>query len=143
MSRKISIVEGNTNSKDNVRVLMVKGEKGEKGFSPTLTVIKKNGVATITITDEKSTKSIQISDGELSKEMVIDNLTSAIMDQPLSANQGKVLKTLLDAKANSSDVYSKNDTDNLLSAKQATVLSGTNAPSSSLGEDGDVYLQYS
>ena len=28
---KITIVEGNSNDKDNVRVIMVKGEKGEQG----------------------------------------------------------------------------------------------------------------
>lgn len=31
MSTKLTIVEGNSNDKDNVRVIMVKGEKGEKG----------------------------------------------------------------------------------------------------------------
>lgn len=33
---KMIIIEGNSNDKDNVRVIMVKGEKGEKGDTPDL-----------------------------------------------------------------------------------------------------------
>ena len=64
---KLTIVEGNSNDKDNVRAIMVKGEKGEKGDN-----------------------------GEITYSDVVDNLTSTEIQKPLSANQGKVLKELID-----------------------------------------------
>ena len=67
MSR-LTIVEGNSNDKDNVRVIMVKGEKGEKGDN-----------------------------GEITYSDVVDNLTSTETQKPLSAKQGKILKGLIDA----------------------------------------------
>ena len=62
---KITIIEGNSNDKDNVRAYMVKGEKGDQG--------------------------------DLNNGDIIDNLTSSATDKVLSANQGKVLKNLIDA----------------------------------------------
>lgn len=62
MSRLV-IVEGNSNDKDNVRLLIVKGEKGADGVSPTVTTSKENGIATISITDKNGTKSVSVSDG--------------------------------------------------------------------------------
>lgn len=58
---KMTIIEGNSNDKDNTRVFMV---KGEKGFSPTVTISKTAGVTTITITDVEGTHTAQINDGE-------------------------------------------------------------------------------
>lgn len=92
MSR-LTIVEGNSNNKDNVRAIMVKGEKGE---ASTIDVSKTDGVATVTVNDNRGTQTVQVRDGELTKENVIDNLTSTLTDQPLSANQGKQLKGLID-----------------------------------------------
>lgn len=66
MSRFV-IVEGNNNDKDNVRAIMVKGEKGAKGDN-----------------------------GEITYSDVVDNLTSSSSQLPLSANQGNVLKGLID-----------------------------------------------
>ena len=40
---------------------------------------------------------------------VVDDLTSTSTNYPLSAKQGKELKTLIDSKANVTDVYSKSD----------------------------------
>jgi len=64
---KITIVEGNSNDKDNVRAIMVKGEKGEKGDN-----------------------------GEITYSDVVDNLESTSTQYPLSANQGRQLKDLVD-----------------------------------------------
>lgn len=56
------------------------------------------------------------------------------------------INNLLNAKANTSDVYiksevyNKTDSDNKYQPK---VLSGTSNPSSSLGNNGDIYFQYS
>ena len=61
---KITIIEGNSNEKDNTRAYMVKGEKGEQG--------------------------------DLNHNDIIDNLTSTATNKVLSANQGKVLKNLVD-----------------------------------------------
>lgn len=140
---QINIAENGIDNSSNVKVFMLKGEKGDPGVSPILTVTKSNGVATISITDADGTKSIQISDGEMTKAMVINNLLSDITDQPLSAYQGKLLKEMIDNKANTSDVYSKTDIDDLLDTKQNIALSGTSDPTNDLGTDGDIYLQYS
>lgn len=65
---KMIIVEGNSNDKDNTRVFMVKGEKGDMG--------------------------------DLNHNDIVDNLTSTATNKVLSANQGKVLKNLIDANTN-------------------------------------------
>ena len=48
-------------------------------------------------------------DKKVDKTDIVDNLTSADIDKPLSANQGKVLKDEVDLKANDSDVVKKTD----------------------------------
>ena len=56
---------------------------------------------------------------------VIDNLKSTDTDKPLSANQGKALKDLVDTKVNKSDVVNNltsTDTDKPLSANQGKIL---------------------
>lgn len=54
---------------------------------------------------------------------VQDNLTSTATDQSLSANQGKVLKGLVDGKANSSHTHN-----NIVSRGSVTAESGTTRP---------------
>lgn len=54
MSTKMTIIEGNSSDKDNVRVLMVKGETGN---SPTLNVLSNENIVTITATDDEGTTS--------------------------------------------------------------------------------------
>lgn len=92
-----------------------------------------------------------------------NNLTTTNSGYALDARQGKELKDLIDAitvPTKVSDLtndsgYITNSVSNLtnyttttnlttlLGNKQNTVLSGTSAPTSSDGEDGDIYLQYS
>lgn len=49
---KITIIEGNSNDKDNTRAFMVKGEKGEKGDANTLSIgtVEETETASATIT---------------------------------------------------------------------------------------------
>ena len=61
---KMTIIEGNSNDKDNVRALMVKGEAGQDGVSPTASVSKTGKVSTLTVTDATGTTSTTINDGE-------------------------------------------------------------------------------
>lgn len=61
---KITIIEGNSNDKDNTRIYMVKGETGDDGISPTIDVSKTDGVTTLTIEDAEGTKTATIADGE-------------------------------------------------------------------------------
>ena len=60
---KMTIIEGNSNDKDNVRAYMVKGESGDDGISPIIETSKTGGVTTITITDAEGTKDAEIEDG--------------------------------------------------------------------------------
>lgn len=62
MSR-LTIIEGNTNEKDNVRTFFGKAEKGDDGVSPEASVTKSNGIATITIKDANGTTNASIEDG--------------------------------------------------------------------------------
>ena len=60
---KLTIIEGNSNDKDNVRALMVKGEPGTDGISPSANVSKSGDVATITVTDKDGTTTTTLRDG--------------------------------------------------------------------------------
>lgn len=62
MSR-LTIVEGNSNDKDNVRVLITKGEKGADGVSPIVKTQKQDGVAEINIEDAEGVKTAYVKDG--------------------------------------------------------------------------------
>lgn len=63
MSSKMTIIEGNSNDKDNVRAYMVKGEPGDDGVSPTITPSKSGSQTTLTIVDGEGTKQAVIDDG--------------------------------------------------------------------------------
>ena len=56
---KITIIEGNSNDKDNTRAYMV---KGEKGVSPTVSIEEDTGKVDITITDYTGAHTTEISD---------------------------------------------------------------------------------
>lgn len=58
---KMTILEGNSNDKDNVKAYMV---KGEPGVSPTIDVSKEDGVTTLTIEDAEGTHTATIADGD-------------------------------------------------------------------------------
>lgn len=60
---KITIIEGNSNDKDNVRAYMVKGEPGDDGVSPNLTVQRNNKTVTVTATDTEGTTTATVEDG--------------------------------------------------------------------------------
>lgn len=62
MSR-LTIIEGNSNDKDNVRVLIVKGEQGADGISPIIEAIREGKIVTLNIEDAEGTKSISVEDG--------------------------------------------------------------------------------
>lgn len=83
---KVTIVDGNeeielsTAPKENIKAFMVKGEPGSDGVSPTVSVSKTDGTATINITDKDGTKSTSIDDGfspivDVSKENRVTTLT--------------------------------------------------------------------
>lgn len=117
---KIVVIEGNSNDKDNVRIFMVKGEKGYSAYD---LYVKHGGTLTEeewldaflnadnfyaksevdnliddtlasyydkTEVDEKVGEKVSITD-------IVDDLVSTDTDKPLSANQGKELKGLIDS----------------------------------------------
>lgn len=99
---KMIIIEGNSNDKDNVRAYMVKGEQGKSAYD----LYKENGG---TLTEEQwldefinaenfynKTESDTLLGAKVNTADIKDNLTSTDTDKPLSANQGKVLKDLVD-----------------------------------------------
>ena len=60
---KITIIEGNSSDKDQVRNYMVKGERGDDGVSPTFETSKTGDTATITITDVEGEHEVELKDG--------------------------------------------------------------------------------
>lgn len=62
MSR-ITIIEGNTNEKDNVRTFFGKAEKGNDGVSPIVNVTRSNKIVTISVVDAEGEKSASVQDG--------------------------------------------------------------------------------
>lgn len=61
---KMTILEGNSNDKDNVRAFMVKGEKGDPGVSPTFKTRRTARGGIIEITDVEGTEELELYDGE-------------------------------------------------------------------------------
>ena len=97
---KVTIVDLNPNDKEQVRNYMTKGERGYSAYE----LYVQNGG---TLTEEEWLDAFLNADNYYNKSevkgLVIDDLTSTVTDQPLSANQGKVLKGLVD------NVYTKGD----------------------------------
>lgn len=60
---KITIIEGNSNDKDNERIFMLKGESGKDGVSPSASVSKTGNISTLTVTDAEGTTVTDIEDG--------------------------------------------------------------------------------
>ena len=83
---KMTIIEGNSNDKDNVRAYMVKGEKGYSAYD----LYVQHG-------------------GTLTEEQWLD----AFLNADNYYNKSET-DTLLDEKANSSDVYTKSEVDDLV-----------------------------
>ena len=81
-----------------------------------VTYIKNNK----SLIDGVTTSKVSISD-------IVDNLTSEITSKPLSANQGVVIKALIDAlaasKADASAVYSKEEAEDMVDSKIAGISS--------------------
>lgn len=141
--------------------------KGQDGFSPTAKVTKEGNVTTITITDKNGTTSAELFDyvskleagsnvtitSDAANEKIIisstdtwrgiqDNLTSTSTTDSLSANQGKILKGLVDQKAESSHkhddrYYTEVEIDAKLSDKANS--SHTHTPSSIGAADNITY----
>lgn len=84
-----------------------------------------------------------LNDGKINVADIVDDCDTDDATKVLSAKQGKRLMdwctSLYRSKANVEDIYDKDECDDIFQTK---VLSGTANPTSSLGNDGDVYFQY-
>lgn len=127
---KMIIVEGNSNYKDNTRNYFVKGERGYSAYE----LYVQNGG---TLTEEEwlneflnadnfynKSETDDLLDDKINITDIVDNVNSTATNKPLSANQGKELKDLVDGKADSSttldgygitDAYTKSEIDTELS----------------------------
>ena len=75
----------------------------------------KNILYPVTTTDNVDGLDTELA-GKVDKTSIVDNLTSADTDKPLSAKQGKTLKGLVDGKASMTDV------NNAISSAIGTVI---------------------
>lgn len=147
---KLTIVEGNSNDKDNVRTFMVKGEEGKSAYD----IYVENGG---TLTEEEWTDAFLSADNYYSKSEtnnllnkkinttdIVDNLTSTSIYAPLSANQGKVIKKIIDDNKDeientvgniSIDVEQSKIDMNILSSRMDTF---TQLPSGSTSGDAEL-----
>ena len=117
---KITIIEPNSNDKDQTRNYMVKGERGYSAYD---LYVQNGGTLTeeewldafLNATNYYTKTEVYTSLGaKVNTSDIKDNLTSTDTNKPLSANQGNVLKGLIDTnataigtKANASDVTEK------------------------------------
>lgn len=108
---KMTIIEGNSNDKDNVRAYMVKGERGYSAYE----IAVQQGY---TGTEEEWKDSFINADIYYNKTETDD-----LLDNYYNKSE---TDNLLDAKANSSDVYTKTETDNLLKDTYSTSEVKTN-----------------
>ena len=115
---KITIIEGNSNDKDNTRAFMV---KGEKGVSPTISTTKEGDTATVVMTDGEGTHTFTLSDGADGVSPTVSTsktggvTTITIIDangtHTATINDGEVseaeLTQALSGKANTSHTHTK------------------------------------
>lgn len=115
---KITIIEPNTNDKDQTRNYLVKGEKGYSAYELYVrnggTMTEAQWLDAFLSAENYYSKSEtdDLLDAKVNTSDIKDNLTSTDTNKPLSAKQGKELKGLIDTKADSSDVYTKTQSDN-------------------------------
>ena len=99
---------------DTILSLLASNDTDLDTVQEIVTYIKNNK----SLIDGVTTNKVNVSD-------IIDNLTSQLTNKPLSANQGYVLKTLIDAlnsaKANAADVYDKEDAEAMVDTKIAGI----------------------
>lgn len=143
---KITIIEGNSNDKDNTRAYMVKGEAGvsptlssnrvgatttvtmtdyegihtfdiEDGVSPTVTTSKSGKVTTITITDVQGTHTATINDGEITLEQFEIGLGTKA-----NTNHTHTKSQITDFAHNHDDrYYTETEVNNLLTTNTDTI----------------------
>ena len=142
----ITIIEGNSNDKDNTRAYMVKGEKGvsptlssnrsgttttvtmtdyegthtfnvEDGVSPTVTTSKSGKVTTITIVDAGGTHTATINDGDVTYEQLEVGLSGKA-----NTNHTHTKSQITDFAHNHDDrYYTETETDNFLKTQTDTI----------------------
>lgn len=112
-------LRGSLAYKEGKGILGFKGEEGDSAYI----IAVKNGYQG---SEEEWVNHFGLDlSGYLQGTDVVDDLTSTYTARPLSANQGKVLKTTVDTKANTSDIVDNLTTDistKMLSAKQGKTL---------------------
>ena len=114
---KIVIIDGNTDDKNNEKIYMVKGEKGEKGDTGpigdnqlTIGTVTSGETASAEIVGTSPNQTLNLvlpkgdkgdtgeqgEPGQIAYSDVVDNLITVAISLPLSANQGRILKGLID-----------------------------------------------
>lgn len=115
----------------------------------TFTFAASTTAGAFTVSDGTTTKTIQLA-GKFTDtntwRPVVDNLTSTATDQSLSANQGKVLKGLVDSKAASNHTHSQYLTSHLyrpIKIKDTTtVIGNTSSTALNLKEGTNISLSH-
>ena len=131
---KMTIIEGNSNDKDNTRAYMVKGERGDDGVSPTVETSKTGDTATITITDVEGEHEVELKDGvsptvETSKsgKVTTVTITDAEGTHTATINDGEdgATTNIINSETltdKTTQTYSANIVDNILT----NYIEGTN-----------------
>lgn len=145
---KITIIEGNSNDKDNVRNYMVKGEPGADGVSPSASVTRGTNKATIEVTDAEGTTSSDVFDGvspivEVSKTNGVTTITITDAEGTHTAtiNDGEVsnssLNTTLDNRVGVNSNLNTTTKDTIVGAINE-VNGDTSALDTRIGDNSDL-----
>ena len=115
----------------------------------TLTFAASTTAGAFTVSDGNTTKTVQLAGTFTDNNTwrpVVDNLTSTATDKSLSANQGKVLKGLIDDKAASNHTHSQYLTSHLYRAIKikdtTTVIGNTSSTALNLKEGTNISLSH-
>lgn len=91
MGAKLTIIEGNSNDKDNVRVIMVKGEKGEQGDLNHNDIIDN-------LTSNNTNKVLSAKQGKILKGLVDSNTTDIATNEAAISNNANNIENEEEAR---------------------------------------------